>query len=278
MKRKVSFINKDYRSDFVITMNNYTISFEDGKQTSSILRSDFTRQIYEVPAKNVGYTKYTLNNTEFMSVNDNVFKQWTFAKNTEFYSCLYCLRNKKVKEAYYAEAEKESPIPTLTESFDKFPKLPSVYLLVMQAIDIITFDAFLCMSNSELETNRVSLDYIKVDEMAKKNIPIGTGIYSDKSYYLNDELYIRLIGESIYQSEKCWIVEYSSEPSDIYVKSEKTNTALNSKSLYTGKVFVSKVTGDILYGELDEDVVSMGKNKKYSKRFVVIERKEGDKL
>lgn len=273
MKRKVSFINKNYHTDFQITMSNYSIILENGQQTSSILKSDFSREIFEIPTKNVGYTRYTLKETEYMGINHNAFKPWTFAKNTEFYSCLYCLQDKKVKEAYYVEAEKESPIPSLTESFTKFPKLPSVYLLIMQAIDVITLDAFLCIANSEFSSNQFNTKYAKVDEMAKKNIPIGTGIYSKSSYYLNDELYIRLMGENTYQDEPCWIFEYSSGPSDIYVESRKLDLALKSMSLYSGKLFISKGTGDILYGELDENVVSMGTSKKYSKRFVVLKKK-----
>lgn len=178
-----------------------------------------------------------------------------------------------MKEAYYREAEKKSPIPSLTQSFEKFPKLPSVYLLVMQAIDVITFDAFLCMANSEFFKDECTTKYVKVDEMAKKNIPIGTGIYSKSSYYLNDELYMRLIGETEHNGEKCWLFDYRSDPSDIYVENKKFDTALKSKSLYSGKIFISKVNGDIVYGELDEDVVAMGKSKKFSKRLVILEKK-----
>lgn len=273
MKRKVTFINKGYLTNFQITMNNYSIIMENGKQIKSVLKSDFSREIFDIPINNVGFTRYILKSTKYMSVNDNVFKPWTFAKDTVFYSCLYCVRNKKVRESYYKKAKKEHPIPSLTESFIKFPKLPSVYLLVMQAMDVITLDGFLCMANSEFTSDQFSTKYMKVDEMDKRNIPIGMGIYSKSSYYLNGGLYIRLIGENIYWYEPCWIFEYSSEPSDVYMEGKRLNTALKSKSLYLGKMFVSKSTGDILYGELVEDILSMGKNKKYSKRVVVLEKK-----
>lgn len=278
MERAVSFINKGYITEYQITMNNYSIALEKGTQTKSILKSVFLREIYEVPTDNVGYTKYTMLDTEYMGIGEESFKKWTFAKNMDFYSCLYCLRDKAMKEAYYREAEEKLPIPSLTQSFERFPKLPSVYLLVMQAIDVITFDAFLCMANSELSTEICTVKYIKIEEMAQRNIPIGTGIYSNSSYYLNDELYIRMIGDTEYGGDECWIFEYSSNPADIYVENKKFNTALKSKSLYSGKMFVSKIDGDILYGELDEDVVAMGKSKKFTKRVVILEKKgKGEK-
>lgn len=276
MKREISFINKGYHTRFQITMNNYSISLETGKETRSILKSVFDRDIYKIPVDNVGYTRYSLKSTEYLAAGESSFKAWTFAKDAEFYSCLYCLQNKKIKEAYYKEAEIESPIPSLTESFNKYPKLPSVYLLVMQAIDVITFDAFLCMANSDVVTDKITTKYKKIDEMTKRNVPIGTGIYSQSSYYLNDELYIRLIGKTNYQEEECWLFEYNSQPSDIYIENQQANTALKSKSLYSGKMYISIKNGDILYGELDEDVVAMGKSKKFSKRFVVLEKIKGD--
>lgn len=273
-QRTISFIHTGYKTFFHITMDNYTINMETGVQSKSVLRSFFSREIYEIPVENVGYTKYEFLETEFMSQNKKEFKPWTFAKNAEFYSCLFCIQDKHLKREYYSEAEKERPLPSLQNSFAKFPKLPSVYLLAMQAIDVITFDAFLCMANSEFFKTEFNVKYSHIDEMAKRYIPIGTGIYSNSSYYLNDELYLRLLGETIYQETDCWIFNYSSEPSDIYMENEKVRTALKSKSLYSGIIYISKLNGDLVYGELNEHIISEGRRKKYSKRTVVIERKK----
>lgn len=272
MNRVITFIKQGYHTAFQITMKNYSVNMETGLQTSSVLRSVFHREIYEIPTENVGYTRYTLRSTEYQNAGNEPFKTWTFAKDAVFYSCLFCLQDRAVKEAYYKQAEENPPIPSLTESFQKYPKLPSVYLLVMQAIDIITLDAFLCMANSELLDDSLTTAYTKINEMAKRNIPIGTGIYSNSSYYFNDELYLRMLGVTTYQNEPCWVLEYRSEPSDIYVENQQVNIARKSKSLYTGKILISQNNGDILYGELDEDVVAMGNSKKYSKRFIVMER------
>lgn len=271
-KRNVTFIAEGYRNNFEITMNNYSLDMESYEESIFILKSLYYREIYETPATGVGYTKYCLTETEYKANVNTDFKKWTFARDATFYNCLYCLQDKQVKNEYYHEAEMASPIPSLTESFSKYPKLPSVYLLVMQAIDIITFDAFMCMANSELYCTDFSTKYQSVEEMVKRSIEIGAGVYSPKSHYLNDKLYIRLIGQTVYDQEKCWIFNYSSAPSDIYVEHLYLNTARKSKSIYSGCFYLSKDTGDILYGELDENIVSIGKKKKFSKRNIILKR------
>lgn len=270
--RNVTYLAEGYKENFVITMNNYSLNVESGEETISALKSHYYREIYEIPVPGVGYTRYFLTDTEYKANASADFKKWTFAKDADFYNCLFCLQDKQVKSEYYAEAEENPPIPSLTDSFSKYPKLPSVYLLVMQAIDIITFDAFMCMVNSELYGTDFSTKYQSVDEMAKRSIEIGAGVYSKESYYLNDRLYVRLIGETKYNKERCWVFNYSSEPSDIYMEHMSLNTSKKSKSLYSGCFYLSKKNGDIRYGELDEDIVSIGTKKKYSKRKVILER------
>ena len=271
-RRNVRFIRKNYRADFDIEMKNYSFMLDTGEEKVSILRSKFYREIYKLAWHNVGFTRYNFTETEYKASAESDFKPWTFAKDAEFYNCLFCLRSQFLKDAYYREAGKESPIPPLSESFSKYPKLPSVYLLVMQAIDVITFDAFMCMVNSQLFTKKFDVNYSSVDEMYKRNIEIGSGVYSKQSYYLNNKLYVRLSGETVYNGKKCWVFNYSSDPSNIYMEHIKLDIALKSKSLYSGCFYLLKSTGDIVYGELDEDVVSRGKNKKYSKRTVILKR------
>lgn len=271
--RDIIYIKKGYRADFEIVMNNYSLDLETGAESVSALKSKYSREIFEVPAPGVGYTRYSLVDTQYKANAASEFRKWSFAKEAEFYNCLYCLQNRELKNEYYQEAEHSSPIPSLTDSFSKYPKLPSVYLLVMQAIDIITFDAFMCMANSDLYQVVFSTDYRNVDEMAKRSIGIGAGIYSQKSYYLNDKLYVRLVGETMYDGEECWIFNYSSEPSDIYMEHLRVDAARKSKSLYSGSFYLSKKNGDICYGELDEDIISVYKKKKYAKRNIILRRR-----
>lgn len=269
-ERNVTYIEKGYRKNYTISMQNYSLNTETGAETISELKSDFFREIYNVPKENVGYTKYTLTDTFYKANANAEFKKWTFAAGAEFYNCLYSLPDKEIKAAYYKEAELEPPFPSLTESFSKYPKLPSVYLLVMQAVDIITFDAFMCMMNSSYLIGSFSTEFMEIHELTKRNIEIGAGVYSDNSYFENEELFVRFIGKGIYHGEECWIVEYDSAPAEIYVQHKIMNRNKKSKSLYSGKFYLSVKTGEILYGDMDENVISIGKSRKYAKRKIVM--------
>ena len=74
----------------------------------------------------------------------------------------------------------------------------------------------------------------------------------------------------MYEQEECWLIDFDSAPSDIYMEHKKVKQAKKSKSLYSGCIYLSVNTGEIMYGELDEDVVTIGKNHKYTKRKVVL--------
>lgn len=269
-ERKVNYISKGYRKNYNICMKSYTINMDTGVDSVSELKSNYFREIYDVPGLNVGFAKYTLTDTFYSPRQDCELKKWTFARDAEFYNTLFWLPDEEIKNAYYKEAHESPPYLTLTESFSRYPKLPSVYLLVMQAIDVITFDAFSCMVNSSFPKASFSTEFQKVKELANRNIGIGTGIYSDSSYYWNNNLYIRFVGRGVYENEECWIVDFDSAPSDIYMEHIKSKQSKKSKSLYSGSIYLSVSTGEILYGELDEDVVTIDKIHKYTKRKVIL--------
>lgn len=273
--RKVNYIQLGYKQNYTIHMKNYTLNTDTGEESVSELKSNYHREIYEVPAPQVGYTRYILDNTFYKSEKSNNFITWNFAKENEFYHCLYCLTDTNLKNEYYQEGELESPYPSLEESFRKHPRLPSVYLLVMQAFDIITFDAFVSMINSSFMKITYSSEYSKIEELAERNIDIGTGIYANSSYYKNKNLFIRFIGKGVYQNQSCWIIDLDAEPSDVYMKEKNSGKMKSSKSLYSGCIYLSVETGDLLYGELEEDVVATDKSHKFTKRKIIIKNGEG---
>ena len=254
-------------------MQNYILNTDTGIHYETMLSSEYSRQIIETPTFNVGYVKYILNNTQYCDNNTNYKKTWKFAENATFFSCLYCIPDENLKNSYFLESEKQLPIPSLDESFSNFPKLPSVYLLAMQAIDIISFDAFLSMANTNLDYTSFSIDFKTINELSYKNIPIGVGIYSNSSFYLNNKLNMRVLGESLYKNRTpCWIIDFLSEPSDVYVENEKLKSSQNSKSIYSGLIYISKKNGDILFGEINENIIPIKNNKKYTKRKISLEK------
>lgn len=268
--RNINFIKEGYRNAFSITMENYTINPRTGVEEVSGMKSIYHREIYSVPWTNIGYTRYILDETLYKPTNNDNFMKWNFAKGAEFYGCLYQLTDTEEKERLYKEAELAPPFPNLEESFEKFPKLPSVYLVIMQAIDIITFDAFLCMVNSNMPTARFSTDYTIIKDMLNRNIDMGSGRYSEESYYFNSSLYTRFVGKSMYKGIDCWVVRYNSDPSEVFMKDNKIKNQKKSKSLYSGLIYICCETGEILHGELDEDIITISKTNKYTKRRAIL--------
>lgn len=269
--RNINFIRKHYKNNYTVSMTNYSINLKTGKTSVSILESDYVREIYDIPVDNVGFAKYTLKETRYKGKNKDNFGTWSFAADAEFYHALYAISDVEYRKSLYEEGESSNPFPTIEESFSKMPMLPSVYLLIMQAIDIISIDAYLSFINSTLTTTEVSKDYTKIDELSKRNIGIGAAKYSSNSYFYNDDYFVRLIGEGVYLNKSCWIFDYYSEPSDVYMVEEITKKSKTNKSLYSGRIYIDKENGDLICGEMNENVVPVDGTNNFVKRKILLE-------
>ncbi len=270
MERNVSFIEQDHQQEFQISMSNYSIHKETGAVIKSILTSAYSRIIYDVPVENLGFAKYTFSETHYKAREHDEFRKWTFAQNAEFYHSLYYLKDTDYRNKLVEEGAAKPPYPDLEQTFGKYPKLPSVYLLIMQALDIIALDSFLSIVNSHYHSADLTADYVRVSDLSKQSIGIGEGIYAETSYYYNEDFYVRLIGSGCFSQKEYWIFDYYSDPSDIYMKEAKKENAKKSKSLYSGRLFVDKENGELLYGEMDENVIPLGKSGNYTKRKIVL--------
>lgn len=268
IKRDINFIRKGYSQKFSITMTNYNLDMGTGKEYTSELKSDYSRCIYEIPKENLGFAKYKVYNTYYRANEKSEDKRWSFAANAEFYHCLYTLSDKAIKEEYYKESETVKPYPTLEESFSKYPKLPSVYLLVMQVMDIISIDSFLSLINSNCINSEISTEYVKISELSNKNISIGAGIYSENSYYYNSDFYIRFVGKGKHNNRECWLVDYYAEPSEVYMEQIYNKNSKKNKSLYSGCIYISTDEGEVIYAEMKEDVIPIGNSRKFVKRKI----------
>ncbi|WP_143066315.1 hypothetical protein [[Clostridium] polysaccharolyticum] len=253
-------------------MKNYHVDMKNGSVRTDILQSKFTREIYEMIDPMVGLAKYTLESTEYMASGSEKFQTWTFAKGAEFYNTLYSIDLDEYYRIIKEHGNSEKKFyPTLEECFSKYPKLPSVYLLIMQVLDIISFDSYLCLINTRRRDSNITKEYTRLEELSKKNTGIGAGQYSDTSYYYNDDFYVRLIGNGLYEGKECWIYDYYAEPSSVFMKDAKSGRTKNSKSIYSGRLYVKKEDGECIGGEMNENVVPIGTKSNFVNRRVVLE-------
>lgn len=271
--RQINFIKPNSKKLFDISMRNYSLNMRTGESEISTLKSNYTREIYKLLTDNLGLAKYTMNQTEYKGKGKTDFNKWTFASGAEFYNTIYYIPDDNYRHSLYQKASGEKIYPTLEESFRKYPKLPSVYLLIMLAFDIITLDAYLSIINSNCCTNTITTKYIKINEISQKHIEIGAGKYSNNSYFYNDDFYIRLIGNGIYMDKPCWIYDYYSEPSEVFMKEIASNQTKKNKSLYSGRIYIDKDDGDILCGEMNENVIPIGNTSSFVNRRILLEMK-----
>lgn len=273
--RNINFVTLNSKRKFHISMKNYHVDMKTGSVKTDTLQSEFIREIYEMVDPLVGLAKYTLESTEYMAAGKEKFQNWTFAKGAEFYNMLYNIDLAKYyKVMDECGVSKKKFYPTLKECFDKYPKLPSVYLLIMQVLDIIMFDSYLCLINTHLRDSNITKEYTRLEELSRKHTGIGAGQYSENSYYYNEDFYVRLIGNGLYQEKECWIYDYYAEPSRVFMKDVKSGKTKNSKSIYSGRVYISKEDGECICGEMNENVVPIGTNSNFVSRRVVLEMEE----
>lgn len=272
MKRKADYIRQGYRQMFKISMKNCHIDMMSGEISENELVSDYTRTIYQVPEVNLGFAKYQMNSTYYKQGSNGEAQKWSFASGTEFYHSLYCIEDEEYRHMLYNKAEKESPYPTLEESFQKYPKLPSVYLLVMQALDIISLDSYLSVINSEFREVFYSMEYKREKDLSNQKVKIGAGIYTDSSNYYNKDFRVRLSGNGSIEGENCYLYEYEAAPSDVFME-KAGGPKQKHKSLYSGCLCIGDKTGELIYGEMAENVVPVGNPRRYTRRKITLKNK-----
>lgn len=272
--RNMNFIKLNYKKAFGISMKNYYVNMKTGGVSTEIIRSAYEREIYELLDETVGLVKYKVKSTEYLRRGQKDFAKWNFAKDAGFYNLLYSISGFEDKSVLYDMAGKRKLFPTVEESFSRYPKLPSVYLLIMQALDIITLDSYTSLINTNWPTNEISVKYKRIEELSNISTGIGAGQYSDTSYYRNAEFFVRLIGAGKCSEKTCWIFDYFAEPSEVYMKEMNSDNSKKNKSIYSGRVYIDKKNGEILRGELNENVIPIGKESNYVNRKVVLKIKE----
>lgn len=265
--------NKDDKTNFSITMENYFINLKNYSEKKTILKSEYERSVYEKPAETVGFCKYRFKDVKYWdSVRKNEIT-WNFAKEVEFFHTLYCITDEEIRHAYFDEGKSEKAYPNLSESFKKLPKLPSVHLLMMQALDILALESFLSTIHSSNQLSKVCEEYTKIKELSCQKVDLGMNSTSDPSYYYNDDFFLRLIGKGVYNNIPCKIYEYYSEPSQVEVVNDKLNKTKSSKSLYFGKVFIDEDIGDMVCGEMIENVIPLSGSLSFTQRKILLTRK-----
>lgn len=199
-------VDIEERFNYKMTMDNSYYNLEDNTVRIQQLHSEYSRIIKENPDKNVWFTNIKWNNVKFRNSQDKECMQWKFPLKVSFDSALYRLPEQDQKNklfggnAFNREAEQNDK---LTKAFDIFPKLPSVYLMIMQAFDIITFESYISIIHSNDEIMKSKGEFIKINEISRQQSGLGIGKYDNKSVFTNGDFYLRHLGYGVYNEILC---------------------------------------------------------------------------
>jgi hypothetical protein len=256
------FLKNKKSKEFTISMTNEFINTSSGEIYVTSLETKYKRFIYEKPIESLGFVKYIVDETRYRKKDSEDFMTWSFAKGFEFYNAIYALKDKAYKDILIEESAYKKPFETVEESFNKLPKLPSVYLLMMQVFDILAFDSFLSFIHCQEDVEKSLKQYMKIEELSNKNIDMSIGENFEHSNFKHNDFYIAYLGESyIYE-----IFDYYADSSDV-IFGDLNSKMRKNKSLYSGKVLVSKEDGDIYHGYMHELIVPIdGSNKVISRK------------
>lgn len=255
------FLNNTNSKEFIISMTNKFINTNTGETYTTSLKTKYTRTIYHRPLKDLAFIKYVIVETSYREKNNEEFKTWTFAQGFEFYNAIYALKDKYKKDMLLNESKNEKPFETIVESFNRLPKLPSVFLLMMQVFDILAFDSFLSFIHSEEDLKKNINKFTKVEELSNQNINMSIGDNFKQSNFVHSDFYISFLGEG----DAYEIFDYYAEDSDVIFESLNSKVRKN-KSLYSGKILLSREDGDIYQSYMHELIVPIdGTNKVISR-------------
>lgn len=257
------FLNSDKSKEFIISMTNKFINTKTGEIYTTSLKTKYIRSIYYRPMENLAFIKYVIVESSYREKNNEGYKKWSFARGFEFYNAIYALKDKSNKKMLLEESKSEKPFETIEESFNRLPKLPSVFLLMMQVFDILAFDSFVSFIHSEEELKDNTNKFIKVIELSNQSINMSIGGDFKQSNFVHGNFYMSYLGEShTYE-----IFDYYAEDSDVIFENVNSKVRKN-KSLYSGKILLSKEDGDLYQGYMHELIVPIDGTSKVISREV----------
>ncbi len=253
---------KDKRN-FLISMENIFFN-QNGENKRTYLQSRFTREVIDRPHDNIAFCRYKLNRTKFSSNQKDI--EWSFAKDFTFYHVLYSLKDDESRKKLIKLGKESQPIESINDSFKNLPKLPSVYLLMMQVYDIIGLDSFTSFINShQLEIFEPKL--IKDFSFNEVDMDISNG--TGKASFEQNKFFLEFLAKT---NEYC-VYEYRSEASLISFSYDRTKENKN-ESIYQGHIVIDNNDQDIIKGTMYEVVIPRDSREMVKQRIIRMERLE----
>lgn len=248
--------------NYIIHMKNLYLDKEGNIKKWQSLQTDYIRIIKDELSSFCVLTELRVNEAEYESSEKNKMK-WNFVKGHKAPYFL-CSANTQEQENFvsneiiYSKIQKQ--LDKFYKSFQMFPKLPSVYLYVMQLYDIVAFENFsIHFSSMNTDYNSIGKTF-EIESLSEVKAQIGLGLYEDNSVFCNGKFYATYLGVTVYKGRQCAIYNYDCGKSGVEVEDEKMNETRKGSSYYSGTVLLDLKTYIPVYGTMIENYIATQKN------------------
>lgn len=271
---------KDFRTglvrNFNIRMNNFYLNTSGKVYKKQLLEASYTRTIREMIDDAIFFVDYKWDSVFFTNILPKQPKkriQWEFVKDRSFQSHviidqkkldLLCEENKnEVSENDYLNC-----FTSLETCFQGLPKLPSVYLVVMQTFDILAFENYL----SYIYTEAQDKEGWEIDKWVRihphelehcNEAKIGLGLYSDNSFFKNGMYFLRFSGYSVVKKRVTALFDYYCDYSKAMMSQKKNESVRRTgTSYYHGQLWIDVKTGECIRGTMEENYFALQEGEK----------------
>ena len=243
-----------------IEMENDHFDTKGEPVKSHKLASVFTRTITNVPFSFMASTRIDVSSVQFTSHPGRPPMRWSFAEGLSLPYYLFCGQSQEQLRTF-AEERLEGEVAgqekALAQVFTRFPKLPSVYLLIMQAMDIITFEQFAShFSSFSPLYGSPGKEYL-LPSLSSRQAEMGFGLYGDSSFFQNGDFFTRFLGYGWREGRACLTFEYRCDGklamSDDTAQTPRTR---RGRSFYSGLLYLDVSTCLPVLGTMVEFVVA----------------------
>lgn len=247
-----------------IEMSNKFLDKQGKVLKTQGLVTHFSRKVVNIPYEILGLTDIEIEKVEYAVKPNEKPMRWTFAEGLVLpHYLFYCHYLDDFSTIAY-EAEDEKGLIAIQkrnfqDAFKKFPKLYSVYLLIMQAYDIAAFDMFTCHFFSKPTLFEEPGKVAEITSLSHSSCSIGMGLYSNSSFFKNGLYYAIFHGFTYYNKKLCGVVEYFCDQSRLKVidDAKGMDNIKDGSSYYSGYVYFDVESGMPVSGTMLESVIAV---------------------
>lgn len=256
---------------FRIRMDNFYLNSMGRVYKRQQLDSSFTRvigHVYQDAIASVTYRWDKMAFTNKLPKKPDVSTDWTFIQDREFYSHMI-LSNERLEEIKaknrnsISSEDYKKCFDSIEKTFSGLPKLPSIYLAVMQTFDILAFENYLTYVYTHSYTNKGwNLDqWVKIVPPEQEHMPeaqIGFGLYSEDSFFRNGKFYLKFTGYGKAKNQFCAVFDYYCDYSQVRMQEKgESDIQRSGTSYYHGQFWIGLDSHDIERGTMLESYIAL---------------------